>query len=104
MDINDIPNAILDAAIKYGDARRAESEAKLARDIRTVDLDTLVRNSGEKKPTEAAIANFIKGHPEMIEAEQNLINASHKLDIARAELERIRAVRDVALASAKENA
>lgn len=103
MDIKNIPDAILAAAIEYGNARRAESEARLARDIKAVDLDTLVRNSGEKKPTEAAITNFIKGHPEMLEAEQSLIVASHKLDMVRAELERIRAVRDVALSTSKEN-
>lgn len=103
MDIKNIPEAILAAAVKYGDARRAESEAKLARDIKAVDLDTLVRNSGEKKPTENAISNFIKGHPEMIDAEKSLILATHALDVARAELERVRAVRDVALVTSKEN-
>jgi hypothetical protein len=103
MNIKDIPSNILLAVTKYADLKRAEGEAKLARERVAAQLDTIIRNSGEKKPTEAAIANTIKLHPEMEAAETTLLEASHALDKAKAELEFIRAVRDTALFLAKES-
>lgn len=103
MDIKNIPENLLDAAIKYADLKRAEGEAKLARERVAAQLDTLIRNSGEKKPTEAAIANTIKLHPEMEAAETALLEASHALDKAKAQLEFVRAVKDTSLFLAKES-
>lgn len=103
MDLKNIPEALLDAAVKYADLKRAEGEAKLARERVAAQLDTLIRNSGEKKPTEAAIANTIKLHPEMEAAETALLEASHALDKVKAQLEFIRAVKDSSLFLAKES-
>lgn len=102
MLLKNIPEMLLDAAVKYADLKRAESEAKLARERVAAQLDTIIRNSGEKKPTEAAIANTIKLHPEMEAAETVLVEASHALDLAKAHLEHVRAVRDTSLFLAKE--
>lgn len=103
MDLKNIPEALLDAAIKYADLKRAEGEAKLARERVAAQLDTIIRNSGDKKPTEAAIANTIKLHPEMEAAETSLLEASHALDKAKAQLEFIRAVKDTSLFLTKES-
>ncbi len=102
MDIKNIPENLLDAAVKYADLKRAEGEAKLARERVAAQLDIIIRNSGEKKPTEAAIASSIKLHPEMEVAEATLLEASHALDKAKAHLEFIRAVKDTSLFLAKE--
>lgn len=103
MDLKNIPEALLDAAIKYADLKRAEGEAKLTRERISAQLDTIIRNSGDKKPTEAAIANTIKLHPEMEAAESTLLEASHALDKAKAQLEFIRAIKDTSLFLAKES-
>jgi hypothetical protein len=103
MDLKNIPEALLDAAIKYADLKRTEGEAKLTRERILAQLDTIIRNTGEKKPTEAAIVNTIKIHPEMEGAETALLEASHALDKAKAQLEFIRAVRDASLFLAKES-
>lgn len=103
MDIKNIPENLLDAAIQYADLKRAEGEAKLTRERVAAQLDTIIRNSGEKKPTEAAIANTIRLHPEMEAAETALLEASHALDKAKAHLEFVRALRDTSLFLAKES-
>jgi hypothetical protein len=102
VDIKNLPENLLDAAVKYADLKRAEGEAKLARERVAAQLDTIIRSSGEKKPTEAAIANTIKLHPEMEAAEATLLEASHALDKAKAHLEFVRAVKDTSLFLAKE--
>jgi hypothetical protein len=100
--LKNLPEALLSVSLKLADAKKVEAEAKLSRERTYSQLDTLIRNSGDKKPAETAISTAIKGHPEMEAAEIALVNASYEVDKLRAERDYLLVQKDVLLALHKE--
>lgn len=100
-----IPSLLLNQGLLLAEAKKAEALAKLAKEKTSSELDALARESlgGEKKPTEAAIANWIKIHPSMQNAEQHLVDAGYELDKVRASYETLKAKKDILLAVAGGN-
>jgi len=82
---------------KFACAKQEESLAKLSRDTTAADLDVGAREalSGEKKPTEAAVAAWVSKHPAMQAAEKEVIAATFSVDRVRAIWEALRAKRDM---------
>lgn len=96
----EIPQLLLQQGLTLAEAKKAEALAKLAKEKAASELDAIARESlgGEKKPTEAAIANWVKSHPSMQNAEQLLVDASFELDKVRASYETLKAKKDILLA------
>jgi hypothetical protein len=87
--------------LKLAELVKAETEAKLTRERVAAQLDTLIRQGSDKKPTEAAIANSVKLHPEMETAEAVLVAATYAKDVARADYEYVRTKKEIMLASSR---
>lgn len=96
----EIPALLLHQGQLLAEAKKAEALSKLTKEKVSAKLDADARESlgGEKKPTEAAISNWIKSHPVMQNTEEALIEASYELDKVRASYETIKAKKDIFLA------
>lgn len=77
--------------------RQGESMAKLTRDAQAADLDAIARETliGDKKPTEASIHAWVTRHPAMQSAETQLVEATYRLDQAKAVYDALRSKRDM---------
>lgn len=77
--------------------KHEEVEAKQARDILAAELDARARDAlaGDKKPTEAAIAAWVKVHPDMQNAEAALAEAAFQVDDTRAMVEALHAKKEM---------
>lgn len=92
-----LPELLSTVGATLAERKREEALAKLTKEKTSSELDALARESlgGDKKPTEAAIANWIKSHPAMQNAEQVLVEASYQVDVVRASYEALRASKDI---------
>lgn len=99
-ELQEIPALLLNQGLLLAEAKKNEALAKLAKEKTSSELDAMARETlgGDKKPTEAAIANWIKSHPAMQNAEQHLIDVGYELDKVRASYETLKAKKDILLA------
>lgn len=95
--MTNLPAEVLAWGLKLAESKRDEAKAKQTRERVAAELDKEARDvlSGDKKPTEASIAAWVKMHPDMQSAETAVIDASFQTDHARAVVESLHTKKDM---------
>lgn len=99
-ELQEIPNKLEETGLLLADAKKNEALAKLLKEDTAAKFDGVARDTlgGDKKPTEAAISNFVKSHPVMQDVEKKLVDASYEVDKLRSAYEALKAKKDILLA------
>ena len=70
--------------LELADAQRTLATIKADVEVTKAELDKVIRETSEKKPTESAITNMVLTAPEYREAMAAMIDAKHACDVLQA--------------------